>query len=64
MKQLPDLDAFAKILVDKGFTGYFQTEAAYPGKLKESITKYMEACNIGKEKPDRDENFLLLTYLQ
>jgi hypothetical protein len=64
MKQLPDLDAFAKILIDKGFTGYFQTEVAYPGKLKESITEYMEACNNGKERSDRDGNFLLSTYLQ
>ena len=63
MKQLPDLDVFAKILIDKGFNGYFQTQVAYPGKLKESITEFMEACNNGKES-DRDENFLLSTYLQ
>lgn len=64
MKQLPDLDAFAKNLIDKGFNGYFQTQAAYPGKLKESITEYMEACNNGKEGSGRDANFLLSTYLQ
>ncbi|RKR08981.1 hypothetical protein C8C83_0578 [Flavobacterium sp. 90] len=64
MKQLPDLDAFAKILIDKGFNGYFQTQVAYPGKLKDSITEYMEACNNGKERSDRDGNFLLSTYLQ
>ncbi|MDR7211488.1 hypothetical protein [Flavobacterium piscis] len=64
MKQLPNLDAFAKILIDKGFSGYFQTEVAYPGKLKESITEYMEACNNGKERSYRDGNFLLSTYLQ
>lgn len=63
MKQLPDLDVFAKILIDKGFNGFFQTQVAYPGKLKESITEFMEACNNGKES-DRDENFLLSTYLQ
>ncbi|SHM53629.1 hypothetical protein [Flavobacterium saccharophilum] len=64
MKQLPDLDTFAKILIDKGFNGYFQTAGAYPGKLKESITEYMEACNNGKERSDRDGSFLLSTYLQ
>jgi hypothetical protein len=64
MKQLPDLDAFAKILIDKGFNSYFQTQVAYPGKLKESITEYMEACNNGTERSDRDGNFLLSTYLQ
>jgi hypothetical protein len=64
MKQLPDLDTFAKILIDKGFDGYFQTQVAYPGKLKESITEYMEACKNGKERSDRDGNFLLSTYLQ
>lgn len=64
MKQLPDLDTFAKILIDKGFSGSFQTAVAYPGKLKESITEYMEACNNGKERYNRDGNFLLTTYLQ
>jgi hypothetical protein len=64
MKHLPDLDVFAQILIDKGFNGSFQTQVAYPGKLKESITEYMEACNNGKERSDRDGNFLLSTYLQ
>ena len=64
MRQLPDLDAFAKNLIDKGFSGYFQTQVAYPGNLKESISEYMEACNNSKERSDRDGNFLLLTYLQ
>lgn len=64
MKQLPDLDAFTKILIDKGFNGYFQTQVAYPGKLKESITEYMEACNNGIERSDSDGNFLLSTSLQ
>ena len=64
MKQLPDLASFAQILTDKGFNGSFQTQVAYAGKLKESITDYMEACNNGKERSDRDGNFLLSTYLQ
>ncbi|KUJ59451.1 hypothetical protein AR687_22885 [Flavobacteriaceae bacterium CRH] len=64
MKQLPNLDAFVKNLIDKGFNGYFQTEVAYSGKLKESITEYMKASNNGKERADRNGNFLLSTYLQ
>nr|WP_315155633.1 hypothetical protein [uncultured Flavobacterium sp.] len=64
MKQLLDLDTFAKNLTDKGYNGYFQTEAAYPGKLKESIREYLEACQSGMEKPNRYELFLLSTYLQ
>lgn len=64
MKQLPDLNAFTKIIIDKGFDGSFQTKVAYPGKLKESITEYIEACNDGKERSNRDGNFLLTTYLQ
>lgn len=64
MKHLPDLNDFAKILIAKGFDGSFQTQVAYPGKLKESITEYMEACNNGKERSTRDGNFLLTTYLQ
>jgi hypothetical protein len=54
---LPDLDAFAKILIDKGFNDYFQTQVAYPGKLKDSITEYMEACSNGKESLIETEPF-------
>ncbi|MBF4518784.1 hypothetical protein IRZ71_20710 [Flavobacterium sp. ANB] len=64
MKQLPNLDVFVKNLIDKGFNGYFQIQVAYTGKLKENITEYMEACNNGKERSDRDGNFLLSTYLK
>lgn len=51
-------------LVEKGFTGYFQTEAAYLGKLKESISKYLDACKDGSERPNASGIFLLSTYLQ
>ena len=64
MKQLPDLDTFAKSLIEKGFTGYFQTQTAYPGKIKESISKYLEACNKGNDRPNKDGIFLLSTYLR
>lgn len=64
MKQLPDLEIFTKKLMDKGFTGYFQTQGAYPGKLKESISKYLDACNNGNERSNRAGIFLLSTYLR
>ena len=38
MKQLLDLDTFSKNLSDKGYNGYFHTQSAYPGKLKDSIS--------------------------
>lgn len=47
MKQLLDLDAFAKTLTDKGYDGYFQTEAAYADKIKDSISRFLEACKMG-----------------
>ena len=64
MKQLPDLETFTKNLIDKGFTSYFQTEGAYPGKLKETINKYLDACNNGSERPNSEGIFLLSTYLR
>ncbi|OOB84259.1 MULTISPECIES: hypothetical protein [Bacteroidota] len=64
MKQLLDLDTFVKTLTDKGYNSYFQTEASYPGKLKESINEYLEASHNGTKKPNRHELFLLSTYLQ
>ena len=64
MKQLLDLDTFAKALTDKGYNGFFQTEAAYPGKLKESLTEYLQACHNGTDKLNRHDTFLLSTYLQ
>lgn len=47
MKQSVDVDIFIKTLTDKGYTGYFFTEAAHPGKLKESVYEYLEICNKG-----------------
>lgn len=64
MKQLLHLDTFAKTLTDKGYNGYFQTEAGYSGKLKESISECLEACQNGTDKPNRYGLFLLSTYLQ
>jgi hypothetical protein len=33
-----------KILTDKGYNGYFHTQGAYAGKLKDSISEYLESC--------------------
>ncbi|RLJ75110.1 hypothetical protein [Pedobacter alluvionis] len=63
MEKAYDLDTFAKILTDKGYSGYFHTQAAYPDKLKESIGRYLEACRNGTEDMRKPE-LLLNTYLQ
>ena len=59
MKQLLDLDTFSKNLSDKGYNGYFHTQSAYPGKLKDSISEYLEACSSGKEQLPKGD--LILT---
>ena len=62
MKQSLDLDTFAKILSDSGYNGYFTTQAAYPGKIKDSISTYLDSCAKGLEqlKPE----IMLMGYLQ
>lgn len=40
MEAISNLNAFAKILTDKGYNGYFHTQGAYAGKLKDSISEY------------------------
>ncbi|TGD58997.1 hypothetical protein [Flavobacterium humi] len=62
MKQLLDLDTFSKVLSDKGYNGYFTTQAAYPGKLKDSIREYLDSCAKGIE-PLKSE-LLMMGYLQ
>ncbi|HRQ18289.1 MAG TPA: hypothetical protein PL085_14535 [Agriterribacter sp.] len=62
MEKLHDLDGFTKILSGKGYTGYFSTQGAYPGKLKESISEYLESCRKGWDTYKAD--FLLTGYLQ
>ena len=64
MKQALDLDTFAKILTDKGYDGYFHTEAAYPDKIKDSISRFLEAYNNGMDKPMLPNIMMLKTYLQ
>ncbi|MDE5437599.1 hypothetical protein KRE47_08100 [Elizabethkingia meningoseptica] len=64
MKQLLDLDTFAKTLMDKGYDRYFQTEASYADKLKDSISLFLEACNNGTDKPMLPNIMMLKTYLE
>lgn len=64
MKHLLDLDSFAKTLTDKGYKGHFLTEASYPGKLRESIDEYLDACRNKADWPRYHKLFLLSTYLQ
>lgn len=64
MKQLLNLDTFAKTLTDKGYDGYFQTQGAYGGKIKESISCFLEACKNGTDKPIHPNILILNTYLQ
>lgn len=63
METLSDLNTFAKILTDKGYNGYFHTQGAYPGKLKESIGEYLENCQKGTDSYPKQE-LLLTGYLQ
>lgn len=63
MENSHNLDTFTRILTDKGYNGYFHTQGAYPGKLKESISAYLESCHSGVETSSK--SMLLLTgYLQ
>lgn len=64
MKQLLDLDTFVKTLTDKGYHGYFLTEVAYPDKLKDSISRFLEACENGMYKPVFPNRLSLRTYLE
>ncbi len=64
MKQLLDLDAFAKILTDKGYNGYFHTESCCAGKIKDSISEFLEAWDNGKEAPLLANHLHLSTYIE
>ena len=63
MEALSDLNTFAKILTDKGYNGYFHTQGAYAGKLKESISDYLESCQKGTDSLPK-QDLLLTGYLQ
>lgn len=63
MKQSFDLNTFAKTLSDKGYNGLFLTQAGYPGKVKDSIGSFLEACRNGTDKPLFPDFLNLNTYL-
>ena len=63
MEALSDLSTFAKILTDKGYNGYFHTQGAYAGKLKDSIGEYLESCQKGTDSLPK-QDLLLTGYLQ
>lgn len=63
MEALSDLNTFANILTAKGYSGYFHTQGAYAGKLKESISEYLENCRKGTASAPKPE-LLLTGYLQ
>ena len=63
MEALSDLNTFAKILNDKGYNGYFHTQGAYAGKLKDSISDYLESCQKGADTLPK-QDLLLTGYLQ
>jgi hypothetical protein len=64
MKLLLDIDTFAKTLTDKGYDGYFHTESCCAGKLKDSISEFLEAWGNGKEAPLLANHLHLSTYLE
>jgi hypothetical protein len=53
MEVKSDLYTLAKILTEKGYDGYFHTQGAYAGKLKESISEYLVNCRNGTEVADK-----------
>ena len=63
MEALSDLNTFAKILTEKGYNGYFHTQGAYAGKLKDSISEYLENCQKGADSLPK-QGLLLTGYLQ
>lgn len=64
MKQPLDLDTFVKTLTGKGYDGYFHTESCCAGRLKDSISEFLEAWDNGKEIPLLANYLHLSTYLE
>lgn len=63
MEALSDLNTFASILTAKGYSGYFHTQGAYAGKLKDSISEYLKSCRKGTDGPPKPE-LMFTGYLQ
>lgn len=64
MEMISNLETFAKILTEKGYDSYFQTQAAYPGKIKESIDNYLKACQNGTDTLPHGEHMLLSAFIK
>ena len=63
MQKLYDLSTFTHMLTTKGYDGYFHTEGAYPGRLKESMEAFMEKCREGEE-PEPKGQLSITCYLK
>lgn len=64
MEELLDLDSFVKAFTDKGYDGYFHTESCCAGRLKDSISAFLQVWNDGTEAPLHADYLHLSTYLQ
>ncbi|WP_333888333.1 hypothetical protein [Sphingobacterium siyangense] len=60
MEKNYEVEQLIKILIDKGYTGYFMTQAGYPGRLKESLEGFLASLN---PRSAFDKNVILETYL-
>ena len=63
METFSDLNTFSISLTKKGYSGYFHTQGAYPGNLKDSICEYLESCQKDADNLPKQE-LLLTCYLQ
>jgi hypothetical protein len=64
MKLLLDLEALVKTLTDKGYDGYFHTESCCLGKLKDSISGFLQTWENGTNAPSSANYLSLSTYLE
>lgn len=63
METLTDLNTFTETLTNKGYDGYFLTQSGYPGKLEESISRYLKDSRK-KEESLSESEFILSGYLK
>ena len=49
METVSNLNTFCQILSEKGYDGHFQTNGGFEGKLRDSITGYLESLPRGQE---------------
>ncbi|MFC3356007.1 hypothetical protein [Sphingobacterium zeae] len=60
MKKYYEVEELTAILTDKGYNGYFMTQAGYPGRLNESMERFL--ANLDP-RCDFNKNLILETYL-